>query len=108
MFNISTISSKNGLVFLQKMWVKSQYISLFELFSPLKQSPEQRFQNQNAFEMPEQKSFFPTEIKQELTENIFIKQEVIEPEHNILWFVLESKNFGNKNNHALHSSLNMF
>ena len=50
--------------------------------------------------MPEQKSFFPTEIKQELTENIFIKQEVIEPEHNILLFVLESKNSGTKNNHA--------
>ena len=91
MFNISTISSKNGLVFFQEIWGKSQYISLFELFLPLKQSPEQRCQNRNAFEMPEQKSFFPTEIKQELTENIFIKQEVIEPEHNILWFVLESK-----------------
>ena len=85
--------------FFQQIWVKSQYISLFELFSPLTQSPEQRFQNQNAFEMPEQKSFFPTEIKQELTENIFIKQEVIEPEHNILWFVLESKNSGTRKNH---------
>ena len=75
------------------MWKITLYFT-FELFLPLKQSPEQRCQNRNAFEMPEQKSFFPTEIKQELTENIFIKQEVIEPEHNISWFVLESKNSG--------------
>jgi len=47
-------------------------------------SPEKKCQIRNTHEIPEQKSFSPTEIKQELTENIFIKQEIIDPDPNSL------------------------
>ena len=79
---------------------KKENISIFEFFSPKKQSPEKKCQIRNTHEIPEQKSFSPTEIKQELTENIFIKQEIIDPDPNSLWFVLESKNSATRISHA--------
>ena len=58
-------------------------------------------QIRNTHEVPEQKSFSPTaEVKQELTEKIFIKQEIIDPNPNTLWFVLESKNSATRKCHA--------
>ena len=79
---------------------KEEKSSLFEFLSPKKQSPEKKCQIRNTHEIPEQKSFSPTEIKQELTENIFIKQEIIDPDPNNLWFVLESKNSATRKCHA--------